>query len=374
MLPADGRRLCRSASGWQREGLVWSFARSSRWRVPEPPSREPFGLTQSCPTGRGEFPDSLEGSGDHRGSSNTEGKRVRKFIISVISLVALAAVIAVPFANAATTDANGVVTVSKGEIMAQFPSMNRRHSRRSPWPMASRSPAPTCSPRRPPPVWLLGRHHPEPLPQHAPHHPIALTEIYNGSADKITGWNLGAKGASVITESNTGGTASSGRFPDYTTICAGHGSVTNPFATLAQSHSDVTTFNVQRHGRQHRGQPVRGPDRLIQLRTKATNPHHNSAPRLPQRGALVVFDPQPATAQVSPRPRIYLRRAGSRARCSAWRLALRCLSRLVPFPDPAARGPLAPPASGLLCEQRPDRVGAGVQAAHPARVAIVTSA
>ena len=72
--------------------------------------------------------------------------------------------------------------------------------------------------------------------------PIALTEIYNGSADKVTGWNLGAKGASVITESNTYGTASSGRFPNYATICADHGSVTNYIASLDQSHSDVTSF------------------------------------------------------------------------------------------------------------------------------------
>ena len=72
--------------------------------------------------------------------------------------------------------------------------------------------------------------------------PITLTEIYNGSADKVTGWNLGAKGASVITEANTYGTSSSGRFPNYATICADHGSVTNPFATFGQSHSDVTSF------------------------------------------------------------------------------------------------------------------------------------
>ena len=34
----------------------------------------------------------------------------------------------------------------------------------------------------------------------------------------------------------------SGRFPNYATICADHGSVTNPFATFGQSHSDVTSF------------------------------------------------------------------------------------------------------------------------------------
>ena len=40
---------------------------------------------------------------------------MRKFIISAISLIALAAVIAAPFANAATTHVNGVVTVSKAD-------------------------------------------------------------------------------------------------------------------------------------------------------------------------------------------------------------------------------------------------------------------
>ena len=165
---------------------------------------------------------------------------MKKYIITIAALVALAVPTA---AMAASTDANGVVTVSKGEIMAQFPGMNEKAFQKI--AMADGRVAHRLQRvhrddhhRR----GLLGRHHPEPLPQHHITSPIALTEIYNGSADKVTGWNLGAKGASVITESNTYGTASSGRFPDYATICAGHGCVTNPFATLAQSHSDVTTF------------------------------------------------------------------------------------------------------------------------------------
>ena len=43
---------------------------------------------------------------------------MRKLIILAASLVALAALIATPFANAASTDANGVVTVSKGDIQS----------------------------------------------------------------------------------------------------------------------------------------------------------------------------------------------------------------------------------------------------------------
>ena len=43
---------------------------------------------------------------------------MRKLIILAASFVALAALIATPFANAATTDANGVVTVTKGDIQS----------------------------------------------------------------------------------------------------------------------------------------------------------------------------------------------------------------------------------------------------------------
>jgi hypothetical protein len=168
---------------------------------------------------------------------------VRKFIISVISLVALAAVIAVPFANAATTDVNGVVTVSKGEIMAQFPGMNEKAFQTI--AMASGESLTGSNVFTATTTTGVGCSDGTIQNHFRSTHitsPITLTEIYNGSADKVTGWNLGAKGASVVTESNTYGTASSGRFPDYATICAGHGSVTNYFASLVQSHSDVTTF------------------------------------------------------------------------------------------------------------------------------------
>jgi hypothetical protein len=168
---------------------------------------------------------------------------MRKLIIIAASLAALAMLVIPAAAMAASTDANGVVTVSKGEIMAQFPGMNEKAFQTIAMAdgqsltgsnvfTATTTTGVGCS------DGTIQNHF------RSTHitSPIALTEIYNGSADKVTGWNLGAKGASVITESNTYGTASSGRFPDYATICAGHGSVTNPFATFAQSHSDVTTF------------------------------------------------------------------------------------------------------------------------------------
>ena len=41
--------------------------------------------------------------------------------------------------------------------------------------------------------------------------PMTFTEIYNGSADKVTGWTM-TKGAQTFVENNTGGT----RFPSYT--------------------------------------------------------------------------------------------------------------------------------------------------------------
>ena len=163
----------------------------------------------------------------------------------IIKTAAIAAIAAIGVigtagaASAATTDANGVVTVSKGEIMAQFPGMNEKAFQTIAMAdgqsltgsnvfTATTTTGVGCS------DGTTQIH----LRNTILTSPITLTEIYNGSADKVTGWNLGAKGASVITESNTGGT----RFPDYNTICAGHGSVTNPFATFGQSHSDVTSF------------------------------------------------------------------------------------------------------------------------------------
>ena len=201
---------------------------------------------------------------------------MRKFIISAISLVALAA-IAVPFANAATTDVNGVVTVSKGEIMAQFPGMNEYAFQTIAMAAASRSPAPTCSPRRPPPAWAA---------RTAPSRttsatriitsPIALTEIYNGSADKVTGWTLGAKGASVITETNTDGTL--GPLPGLRHHLRRTRQRDEPLRDLRTEPQRRDHVHVQRHARQHRGQPVRGPRRLIQPRTNALDEEASGPP------------------------------------------------------------------------------------------------
>ena len=167
---------------------------------------------------------------------------MKKFILGGLA-VAVIALGGAGAANAASTDVNGVVTVSKGEIMAQFPSMNEKAFQTIAMAAgqsltgsnvftATTTTGVGCS------DGTVQPHFRSTIITS----PITLTEIYNGSADKVTGWNLGAKGASVVTEANTYGTSSSGRFPNYATICAGHGYVTSYFASLAQSHSDVTTF------------------------------------------------------------------------------------------------------------------------------------
>ena len=169
---------------------------------------------------------------------------MRKLII-IASIAALAVALTATVANAATTDANGVVNVSKGEIMAQFPSMNEKAFQTIAMAdgqsltgsnvfTATTTTGVGCS------DGTVQPHFRSTIITS----PITLTEIYNGSADKVTGWNLGAKGASVVTEANTYGTSSSGRFPNYATICEGHGYVTNPFATLAQSHSDGHVHSI----------------------------------------------------------------------------------------------------------------------------------
>ena len=166
---------------------------------------------------------------------------MKKFILASLAAAAVIAPIALSAssASAATTDANGVVTVSKGEIMAQFPGMNEKAFQKIAMaPGESLSGSNVFTATTTTGVGCSDGTTQIHLRNTILTSPITLTEIYNGSADKVTGWTLGAKGASVITESNTGGT----RFPDYNTICAGHGSVTNPYATFAQSHSDVTTF------------------------------------------------------------------------------------------------------------------------------------
>jgi hypothetical protein len=161
---------------------------------------------------------------------------MKKFILGGLA-AAVIALGSAGAANAATTDANGVVTVSKGEIMAQFPGMNENAFQKiamAPGESLTGSNVFTATTTT---TWRCsnGDTHTH-LRNTILTSPIALTEVYNGSANKVTGWTLGAKGASVITEDNTGGT----RFPSY--ACPTGGSVDWSTRTIVQSHSDVTSF------------------------------------------------------------------------------------------------------------------------------------
>jgi len=163
--------------------------------------------------------------------------------LSVLALAAastIAVLAGTGSANAATTDANGVVTVAKGEVMAQFPGMNENAFQSGPKVLtgsnvftATTTTGVGCS------DGTVQTHF------RSTHitKPLNFAPIVNQNG-KTTGWTM-TKGASVITESNTYGTASSGRFPNYATICADHGYVTNYFASLTQTSTDetTTTFN-----------------------------------------------------------------------------------------------------------------------------------
>ena len=126
--------------------------------------------------------------------------------------------------------------------------------------------------------------------------PITLTEIYNGSADKVTGWNMVPRARA----SSPSPTRTARRFPNYATICAGHGSISAFIAVFTQTHSDVTTVHLQRHARQHRGHPVRGP------RPSDPTPHQSNQPAPQQRppayaaGGASRFDPLPARPFLEP--------------------------------------------------------------------------
>ena len=229
------------------------------------------------PPGAGFPPDesASRSSAQPRGSATHTNERDTPCARSSSALAALAAV-ATPLiatagsANAATTDANGGITVAKGEVMAQFPGMNESAFQ---WiamaPGESLTGSNVFTATTTTGVGCSDGTVQNHVRNTVITSPIAATEVFNGSANKVTGRTLGAKGASVITENNTYGTSPSGRFPNYATICAGHWSVTSYVARLVQSHSDVTSFQFNCTGVQRRGQPVRGPDRLIHRTTVA---------------------------------------------------------------------------------------------------------
>ena len=128
---------------------------------------------------------------------------MRKFIISAISLVALAAVIATPFANAATTDANGVVTVSKGDIQSAWQEQRQDASdRHGHWQSPSRHHR--CSRRRPPRTGLLDGTTGTSTARRVVTDPNTGPQIdTTARPSRSTGGNLGAKRPAASTGTTT---------------------------------------------------------------------------------------------------------------------------------------------------------------------------
>ena len=236
---------------------------------------------------------------------------MRKLLILAASLVALSALIATPFASAATTDTNGVVTVSKGDIQSAMGWNNAK------WDAAINAPNGVANvgnlittSHGTTPVfnnggWLtLNGQIVANYPNDEYHEmwvtdpeiwcPIntmassswtggvntAVTPIRNAQ-QKVTGYKVSAAPA---TDGYVYWTS------HVTFDCTECPAVVGAEHHLALARQRRWQRRLGREGqRQGRhGHPVRGPHRLIQLRTKATNLHHNSASRFTQPGALVV--------------------------------------------------------------------------------------
>jgi hypothetical protein len=138
---------------------------------------------------------------------------MRKILLGVAALAAIATPIIATAgsANAATTDANGVITVAKGEIMAQFPGMNEAAFQRIAMQQGESLTGSDVTTFTTETTWNCSdgstQHHYRNTIRTSP---ITFTEIYNKSADKVTGWTM-TKDAQTFVENNTGGN----RFPSY---------------------------------------------------------------------------------------------------------------------------------------------------------------
>jgi hypothetical protein len=163
---------------------------------------------------------------------------MRKIVLGLVAATAVAAPIAMAAssANAATTDVNGVVTVTKGEIMAQFPGMNEAAFQNGPKVLTG-SDVSTFTTET---VWGCT----DGSLQHHFRNTIRTTQINfapitNANASKVTGWTM-TKGASTFTENNTDGT----RFPNF--ACpAGTGVDFSRYSVLTPTVSQAvtSTFN-----------------------------------------------------------------------------------------------------------------------------------
>ncbi len=99
---------------------------------------------------------------------------MKKIILGFVAAAAVAAPLALSAgsASAATTDVNGVVTISKGEIMAQFPNMNEAKFQAIAMAAGqSLTGSNVFTATTDTVLRLLGRQHLPPLPQHHPDQP-----------------------------------------------------------------------------------------------------------------------------------------------------------------------------------------------------------
>jgi hypothetical protein len=166
---------------------------------------------------------------------------MRKILLGLVATAAIASPIALASsADAATTDGNGVVTVAKAEVMQPL-GLNEAAFQNGPKVLTGSNVFTATT--------TTGVGCKDGTVQYHERNtiltsPIDFAPIINAANRKTTGWTM-TQGASVITESNSYGTEASGRFPDYATICTGHGGVKVYTKSLVQSHSDktTTTFN-----------------------------------------------------------------------------------------------------------------------------------
>ena len=239
---------------------------------------------------------------------------MRKLMIIAAALLTLAALIATPFANAATTDADGVVTVTKGDIQSAMGWNNAK------WDTAIGAPNGVADVGN-----LITTSHGN-TPVDVPGGWLTLNgqivanypsdEYYSSSFTNPENWGPFSTPVSSYWEGGidttvtpilnaqkkvTGYKVSAAPTADGYVYYTRHTTYTNPdyagadvcvprHLALARQHRWQRRLGREGRRQGRHGHPVRGPRRLIQPRTKATNPHHNSAPRLTQPGALVVFD------------------------------------------------------------------------------------
>ena len=209
--------------------------------------------------------------------------RIRS-IITIAAVAATALIATAGAASAATTDVNGVVTVSKGEIMAQFPGMNEAAFQRiamAPGESLTGSNVFTATTDHR--VRLLRRQHvPAALPQHHHHQPDRAHRDLQRLGQQGHRLDPRCQGCERHHREQHGRHP----LPELRHHLCRHGTVTNSPRHVGAEPQRRDVVHLQRHARQHRGQPVRGPGRLIHRTTQQPVPL--------RRGGLFSCRPGPA--------------------------------------------------------------------------------